>query len=375
MSKLWSLQLPSEILKFDIHFKSMDTNSSRIFLTRAGSDGEDEIYALDNGVAIIGFSEYPSLAAAKDFGEVFSIVNATRPELTKRGMGNYTGQLWAFALAMKVGDIVVLPRKLTSQVALGRVVGPYQYEKVRGEMRHLRKVDWIRADVPRSVFGQDLLRSFGAFLTVCKINRNNARERVLAIMNGKPDPGFSADVKSLRQEEGEESLSDEIESEHDLETEANDKIVAHIQNRFRGHALARLVNAVLIADGWSTKLSPPGPDGGVDIFAGRGPFGLDAPRLCVQVKSQLSPADVTVYRTLQGSMQSYKAEQGLLVCWGGFNKVVLNEARQGHFTVRLWDSGDLVAAIYRTYDRLPAEIQAELPLKQVWMLVQEEPSM
>ena len=40
-----------------------------------------------------------------------------------------------------------------------------------------------------------------------------------------------------------------------------------------------------------TKLSPPGPDGGIDIFAGRGPFGLDAPRLCVQVKSQNSPAD------------------------------------------------------------------------------------
>ena len=36
-------------------------------------------------------------------------------------------------------------------------------------------------------------------------------------------------------------------------------------------------------------------------------------------------------------MQTFKAEQGLLVCWGGFNKVVLAEARQGHFTVRLWE--------------------------------------
>ena len=81
---------------------------------------------------------------------------------------------------------------------------------------------------------------------------------------------------------------------------------------------------------------------------------------------------MTVYRTLQGTMQTFKAEQGLLVCWGGFNKVVLAEARQGHFTVRLWDSRDLVEAIYRTYERLPAEIQAELPLKRVWMLVPEE---
>ena len=100
-------------------------------------------------------------------------------------------------------------------------------------------------------------------------------------------------------------------------------------------------------------------------MAGRGSLGLDEPRLCVQVKSQNSPADVTVYRTLQGSMQTFKAEQGLLVCWGGFNRAVLAEARTGYFSVRLWSSDDLVQAIYRTYERLPAEVQA-------WMLVVEE---
>ena len=71
-------------------------------------------------------------------------------------------------------------------------------------------------------------------------------------------------------------------------------------------------------------------------------------------------------------MQSFKAEQGLLVCWGGFNKAVLRESKQSHFLVRLWDSGDLVKAIYRNYESLPAEIQAELPLKRTWMLVLEE---
>jgi restriction system protein len=204
---------------------------------------------------------------------------------------------------------------------------------------------------------------------VCTITRNNAEERVAAVLAGKPDPGYV--LAPGKPPKGGTTADDGEAQGHDLALAANDQIVAHIQSRFHGHALAKLVDAVLAADGWSTKLSPPGPDGGIDIFAGRGPFGLDAPRLCVQVKSQNSPADVTVYRTLQGAMQSYKAEQGLLVCWGGFNKVVLNEARQGHFTVRLWESRDLVEAIYRTYDKLPAEIQAELPLKRVWMLVQE----
>jgi len=50
----------------------------------------------------------------------------------------------------------------------------------------------------------------------------------------------------------------------------------------------------------------------------------------------------------------------------------LQEARQSHFSVRLWESKDLVEAMYRTYEKLPAEVQAELPLKRVWMLVAEE---
>lgn len=343
--------------------------SPKVYLARAGSDGEDEAYALDHGVAIIGFTEYPSLATAKDYEAVLALVKATTPDLKPRAAGNYAGQLWAFALAMQPGDLVVMPRKLTSQVALGRVTGPYQYKQVGSTKRHVRAVEWVRPDVPRSVFEEDLLHSFGAFMTVCNIKRNDAEARVTAVLAGKPDPGFvPVPGKPPKPDSDGEA---EAAAGHDLSLAANDQIVAHIQRRFHGHALAKLVNAVLVADGWATKLSPPGPDGGIDIFAGRGPFGLDAPNLCVQVKSQNSPADVTVFRTLQGAMQSYKAEQGLLVCWGGFNKVVLNEARQWHFTVRLWESRDLVEAIYRTYEKLPAEIQAELPLKRVWMLVQE----
>lgn len=349
----------------------MTTKPTKVFLARAGSSGEDEGYALDHGVAIIGFAEYPSLASAKDYDAVLNVVKSTCPDLKPRAAGNYAGQLWAFAVAMKEGDIVVLPRKLASQVALGRVRGPYRYEKIGGTPRHVRPVEWIRPDVPRSVFGQDLLYSFGAFMTVCTITRNDAEQRVAAVLSGKPDPGFNPVPGKTTGPETIVGDSDVVS--HDLALAAHDQIVAHIQSRFVGHALSRLVDAVLAAEGWVTKLSPPGADGGVDILAGRGSLGLDAPRLCVQVKSQANPADVMIYRTLQGSMQSFKAEQGLLVSWGGFNKAVLSEARQGHFTVRLWDSRDVVEAIYRNYERLPAEVQAELPLKRVWMLVREEP--
>ena len=343
-----------------------------VYLARAGRNGEDEDYALEHNIAIISFRKVPSLEGARDYDAVVQLVEDALPDGKPRALGNFARQLWAFAFAIQEGDIVVMPRKLTSQIAIGRVTGPYRYDQVNTAFRHIRPVEWLRPEVPRSTFGQDLLYSFGALMTVCNISRNGADRRVAAVLEGKPDPGLSVVVEKPTKVPV--PPGDETIEALDLAQLAHDQIVAQIQSRFAGHALAQLVDAVLQADGWVTRNSAPGADGGVDILAGRGSLGLDAPRLCVQVKSQNSPADVTVYRTLQGTMQTFKAEQGLLVCWGGFNRAVLAESRQSHFMVRLWDSRDLVGAIYRNYERLPAEIQAELPLKRVWMLVAEEPA-
>ncbi len=345
----------------------------KVFLVRAGSSGEDEEFALENSLLVIGFNEVPSLADAKDYPAVLSLVTRAMTGAKPRAIGNRAGQLWAFAVAMQKGDIVVMPRKRTSQVALGVIDGTYKHQKIRDELRHTRAVKWIRTDVARTVFEQDLLYSFGAFMTVCTITRNDAERRIAAVLDGKTDPGYTAGVPSVKAKGGaQEDVPEAEDASTDIEQLAQDQITKHIQSHFSGHALSQLVEAVLKAEGWVTRLSPPGADGGVDILAGRGTLGLDQPRLCVQVKSQTSPVDVTVYRTLQGSMQSFKADQGLLVSWGGFNRVVLSEAKQSHFFVRLWDSKDLVESVYRNYERLPAEIQAELPLKRVWMLVSEE---
>ena len=112
------------------------------------------------------------------------------PGAKTRAVGNFAGQLWAFALAMKEGDIVVLPRKfVASQIAIGRVKGRYEYRTVGTERRHTRPIEWVRPDVPRTAFEQDLLYSFGAFMTVCNISRHDAERRVAAVLEGKPDPG------------------------------------------------------------------------------------------------------------------------------------------------------------------------------------------
>ena len=124
----------------------------KTYLARAGRSGEDEDRALEHNIAIVGFQDVPSLVSARDYDGIHKIVTKALPEAKPRAAGNFAGQLWAFAVAMKEGDLVVLPRKLTSQIAVGRVTGPYKYAKVDGVYRHVRPVRWRhgqRQPVPR----------------------------------------------------------------------------------------------------------------------------------------------------------------------------------------------------------------------------------
>ena len=101
-------------------------------------------------------------------------------------------------------------------------------------------------------------------------------------------------------------------------------------------------------------------------------MGFDSPRLCVQVKSGTQQADVGVLRELQGVMTNHDATQGLLVSWGGFRTSVDAEAKKLFFKVRLWNANDLVDELLQHYDDLSEDVKAEIPLKQIHVLVPEE---
>jgi restriction system protein len=278
---------------------------------------------------------------------------------------NWATQVWSFVGRIEPHDLVVLPLKMRSAIAVGRASGDYEYRPQNPPgARHVRPVDWIRDDIPRTAFDQDLLFSLGAFLTVCQIKRNNAEERIRAVVEGKPAPaaGTPSDLP----------VEDDTSETVDLAAFAQDQIRTFIGQRFKGHDLSRLVDEILQVQGYRTELSPPGPDGGVDIIGGKGAMGFEAPRLVVQVKSSESPVDVRVLRELQGVMRNFGADRGLLVSWGGFKTSVYNEARKLFFEIRLWDADDLIEALAESYGQLPDDLQAELPLKRVWALVLEE---
>lgn len=337
-----------------------------LWMVRGDKYGQYQNLALEKGFAY-HFSQVPDLSKAKSRKEVLEIQRNARPEAKDAQLRSWAAQLFTISHRIKEGDLLAMPLKNSPQIAIGRVIGPYKYRTDLGDIHHTIPVEWLRDNVPRTDFKQDLLYSLGSARTICKIERNNAELRIKEILKRSKD----ADYPSKEEEIVEPGEIGE-EGDTDVEQMARDQIMHYIEKSFTGHDLSRLVNAVLKAEGYITELSSPGPDGGVDILAGKGTFGFQEPRLCVQVKSSKSPADVTILRTLQGTMQNFKAEQGLLVSWGGFNKTVEKEARLSFFSVRLWDADDLIEAVLKNYDHLPEELQNELPLKRIWALVIEE---
>lgn len=337
-----------------------------LWLVRAGQHGQGEQDFLADGRIYLGWGNIErDLSGATTRSDIRAIIEEEYPDWPKGKVSNGTGQVWGFVNGINEGDWIVLPSKTKAAIHFGEVKGPYVFDARHVEgMRQYRKVNWFATDIPRSNFDQDILYSFGAFLTICQIQRNDAEQRVRKMaVNGWKAVGRPI---ALPDENGGGESDPPVEPIADLEVAARDQIARQIIARFKGHGMARLVDAILKAQGYTTYASPPGPDKGVDILAAPGPMGFGTPRLCVQVKSGDSPLDRPTLDQLIGTMQNMNAEQGLLVSWGGFKSSIDKEKASQFFRVRLWDQGNLIEQLLEQYEKLDEDLRTELPLKRIW---------
>jgi restriction system protein len=326
-------------------------------MCRGGRGGEFEEYLVDSGMTGSGWPEVPDLSSARSFQDVRSIVAAAFPDASSRAVGNWSGQLWSLRGLMSEGDFVLMPRRGQGSFAIGVIAGPYRFDgAAQPGYQHVRPVNWKAADVPKTSFGPDLRRSLGTYMTICEIRRDDVAARVDALASGQQDPKFA---------EHEGDGDGELDGD-DVEAAAAVSIQELIRTRFPGHDLAVLVEAVLRANGYETRLSPPGPDQGVDVLAARGGLGFEGPRIAIQVKNSGAAQGVPVLNELLGAQSAFGAERALFVSWGGFTAEAARMARTKWFDLRLWTADELVAEVTAVYDQLPEAVRARLPLKQVW---------
>lgn len=352
------------------------------WVVRAGASGESENWNLQSGRAGVEFADVDDLSGCRTREDVRRIVDASYVGDAKGRRANFTGQLWALRGTIRPGDLIVMPLKRNGQIALGTCTKGYAYaaDEMDKERRHHIEVEWSSELVSRSVLKDDLLNTINGAMTVFSPTRNQAEERLRVVLRTGTDPGAFGLASPASKDHAVPGVNS-TEATADVDVidpdpaptlvAIRDRIRTHIVENFAGHKLTGLVSEILTAHGYVCDVSPPGPDSGVDILAGRGPLGLDAPTVVVEVKSEPTAIGAPVVRGLQGAISAHQADQGLLVAWGGVKSSAKREFSNQRTRIRIWTAEDILDQLFEVYEQLSDEFKNQLPLQRTWILEED----
>lgn len=328
-----------------------DYSKATLWGIHGGHTGEaDSIFLKKNQVAL-GWDQMGNLKLLESNREAFKEnLIEVYPDRKPGYYPTAAGLLFRFVHEMKDGDLIIYPSKKDKSIHIGEIAGPYQYiEKPSDGYPHRRAVRWIK-DFPRTKFTQGALYEIGSAMSFFQV-KNYSDEFVSAVAGKEPAPGAGKD----------ETVPYVVE---DIEQNTRDFILKTIAQELKGHSLADFVAQLLWTMGYQSRVSPPGPDGGVDIIAHKDELGFVPPIIKVQVKSTEGSVGDPVVSQLIGKLES--GEYGMLVTLGTFTHQAISTARNKS-NLRLIDGEELVRLILQHYEQFDSKYKGMLPLKRVYV--------
>ena len=162
-----------------------------VWVVRGGRRREQEEEALASGVLAIGYALSEDLSDTRTIEGVKSLLRQKDPNAADGSIGSDASRLWNFKENIKIGDLVVMPRKGQSTISIGEMTGEYQFRSDVPDMSHAREVTWINRELLRDSLEPDLQKSMNASGTVYKPRSNNGEKRLRAAAetgrNQEPD--------------------------------------------------------------------------------------------------------------------------------------------------------------------------------------------
>ncbi|MCQ3950556.1 MAG: restriction endonuclease [Planctomycetes bacterium] len=327
---------------------SVETN---IWGIHGGKTGDADTLFLKHNCIAMGWPKMGDLSRLPADREAFkSAVAAAYPEKKPGAIPNNAGQLFRFMHEMKPGDLVVYPSKRDRQIHLGRIEGEYRYQpKPEESYPNHRGVKWLRS-VPRTHFTQGALYEIGSAMSLFKVQ--TYAEEFRAAVEGKVAPPPVA---------GDVTIGAVAE---DIEESTRDFVLKKLAQELKGHPFAEFVAHLLNQMGYRTRVSPEGPDGGVDIVAHKDELGFVPPIVKVQVKSTTGSIGDPVVSALYGKVGA--GEYGLLVTLGTFTTQAATFAKSKS-NLRLIDGDELVSLVFQYYEQFDSRYKGLLPLRRVYV--------
>ena len=309
---------------------------------------------LNNSVIAIGWKEMGDLCRIQNDRECYKVEYAkVYPDAKKGSIATAAGMLYRFVNEIKVGDYIVFPSKVDRKINIGIVEGEYAFVESADEYVQQRKVKWIK-HLPRTVFSQGALYEVGSALTLFSV-KNYAGEYLKTL-----DRDFSEKKVLSEPDETIGATADEI-----IES-TKDFIHKELSKNLKGYDLEEFVADLLRAMGYRTERSPRGGDRGIDLIAYKDEL---PPRILVQVKSQDGDIKEATIQSLKGAMS--EGDYGLFVTLSNYTKNA-QKYLDSKPIIRGINGTQLVELILKYYDQLSEKYKKMIPLKMVYIPIQNE---
>ena len=336
-----------------------------LWVIHIGNSDTIALRARDEGFVCIGWSKLGDLSGLSTREEVRDAMSLAWPDWKPGRIRSSYGQVYRFVHVMKVGDPIVFPIRPTREIAIGRVAGDYEFVSDddalgKADYSNRRRVEWLKM-IPRTVFSNSALHSFGSFMTLS--TSDDYLEEVMAVLEGATPSAVTAEPPLSA---GAEQRDDEEQAEASLFELAVQETEDYLLKSWirTSYDFEEVVAAVLEATGLTTTVTRRSGDGGVDVIAQRDPLGLEPPLLKVQVKSGTSKVGEPEVSQLLGTLG--EGEKGLIVSLGGFAGPAAAKARNTP-RVTLLDAKEFVGLFLQYYEALDPTWKAKFPLSRVYV--------
>lgn len=322
------------------------------WMIRAGRGGKFIEEFEDNNIVAIGWNQLGSLDQYKDVEAIrkayISIYNNEKPSKTS----NAVAMIRKFVYEINKGDMLISYSPERREYLIGKDLGQYKFiQAEEGAYAHTRKVSWI-GTVSRDDLSQSSKNTLGSVLTLFALNQDVVLELERILAGEKPEPT--------------EDKSDNEEFEiikEQAESQSHEYIKDKIQS-LTPDEMEELAAAVLMAMGFKAKVSPKGPDRGVDVVASPDGLGLTRPRIKVEVKHRSGSIGSQPIRSFIGALRD--GDSGLFLSTGGFTKEARYEAERATIPVTLIDIDDLADLVVTHYDHFDLDGRALIPLVRLY---------
>ena len=319
-------------------------------MIRAGDDNELIPIWKEKGIASIG---WPKLGDPKRFqfkDEMIEKAAEVYAESKPKSRNSWVNQVWRFSRDIKKGDKIITYFKETREYLVGTVTNGHFYDESIGNPAYPNniKVDWEEITVERDTLSQAAKNSLGSVLTVFRVD------------------DWGSEIEQLLEHPFvEPEKTDEVEESEIIQDLVN-KALVMVQDKvdkLDPWQMQELVGGLLQAMDYNVKVSPKGPDGGVDVLAFKDAFGFEKPIIKVQVKHRKSSASAPEIQQLLGANPI--DANSLFVSTGGFTSHAEGIAK--HNSVRLVDLEELVDLVVKWYEQMPNDVRALLPLQKMYV--------